>query len=163
MSGGGGGVSTSTPYTGDLSQLSTFMTTASAAPYRDLYNPDNGYVQIGDSIQSYNAKGGGFGPGGPMGMQTVGPQVNAMIDAYHAWVSGNNQTQANWQSYANQANAVEGGEGDNTITTGPGVSQRNALLGALANAGNPTVPTGGLGSMGTLMANGKPVPPGGGR
>jgi hypothetical protein len=158
MGGGGGDVSTSQPYDVDQGQLAQFMTTAAGQQYASMYNSKNGYVQVGESIQAYD-NNGQWGPGGPTGFQTVGPDVRPMIDAFHSWAAANQQSQTNWQAYANQVSANEGGQGDNTVTVGAAAGQRQTLLGSLANAGNtpaasadgsgvgnPNNPTPGLGS-----------------
>lgn len=152
---GNGSASTGTPYSGDTSQLGAFIASNEGQQFASSYNPTNLYAQVGTSIQSY-------APGTNLNQTTVGQDVVAMMNAYNAWVAGNAQTQTNWANYAGAANANEGGEGDQTITGGPAQSQRTSLLGALANAGNPTTPTTGLGVFGASAAmskNLKPVPP----
>lgn len=152
---GGGGVSTGTAYDVDQEQLSSFMQSEQGKQYSDSYNPNNSYAKVGDSLQSYDPK---KIDSSALGLyRTVGQDVGPMLTAFQQWMKGNAQTQTNWQNYASAVNANEGGQGDNTITGGAAQGQRQVLLGALANAGNPTSPTPGLGSMGTLMKNGKPI------
>lgn len=89
------------------------------------------------------------GTAGPADYPSVDPNL---VAAYQTWLAGQNQTQQNWTSYSEQVAAAAGGEGDNTTTAGASVSQRNALLGTLANPNNPTSPTVGLGTMGSNAA-----------
>ena len=150
MSGGGSDTPTFTPVDVDQGNLGQFMQSQAGQAYASLYKPGDSYVQSGSTISSV-----GNGSCG------AGRDVTAMMTAYDAWMTGMGQTKTNWENYAATVAANEGGEGDNTITSGPAVGQRQALLGALANAGNPapTQPTPGLGSMGMPSA----MPVGGGR
>ena len=141
--GQGSGTSSATPYSFDTSQLQAFIGTTAGQQYAGLYNPSSSYYQVGDSIQASSSAN-------ETGAKTAGTDVTAMVQAYQNWVGSNNQTKTNWQAYADAVNANGGGEGDNTITQGAAVSQRNQLLGALANVGQPTAPTPGLGSMGNI-------------
>jgi hypothetical protein len=84
-----------------------------------------------------------------------------LVNTFEGWVKSNQQSQNNWQNYADSVTANEGGEGDQTITSGAAQGQREALLGALANPNQPTQPTVALGVMGTLKKNGVAIPPGG--
>ena len=143
MADGGGDNPTSTAYSVDEASLSQFIKSGQGAQYASQYTPGNTYYQISDG--SYFTQGKDNSQGG---------YVTEMMNAYNSWKTGQNQSQANWQNYANIVNANEGGQNDNTITTGPAVSQRNDLLGALANAGNPTTPTPGLGTFGVSAALG---------
>lgn len=144
------------PYTKDTSQLGNFIQTAAGAQYASLYAPGATYTQVnsGAVLSSKNTNK-------ISSTDAQGTDVSAMLNAYQAWASGNAQAQTNWQAYADKANANAGGQGDQTITTGPAVGQRAQLLGALA--GQPTTPTPGLGSMGTLTQNGMPVGAPGGK
>lgn len=145
---GGGGQSTATSYDIDKGQLAEFMKTGEGQKYAQLYNPKNNYAQIGDSIQSYDPD---KITGDHLSMYgKVGNDVIPLINAFKSWTTGVQQTKANWDNYATAVNANEGGQGDNTITAGAAVSQRKVLLGSLANAGSPTTPTPGLGSMGVV-------------
>lgn len=83
-----------------------------------------------------------------------------LVNTFEGWVKSNQQSQSNWQNYADSVTANEGGEGDQTITSGAAQGQREALLGALANPNQPTEPTVALGVMGTLKKNGVAIPPG---
>lgn len=88
-------------------------------------------------------------------------QIDNLANAFTSWMSGNAQTQKNWENYANAANANEGGEGDQTITEGAAKSQRQTLLGSLADPNSVTTPSAALGSMGVVMKNGRALAPGG--
>ncbi len=139
----------------DQTQLAQFMNTEQGKQFSNSYDPTKAYAQSGNSYIFYDptkAIPGGhttlvanYGRNG----QQVDP--TAMINAFKEWQVGNDQTKQSWNSYAEAVAANEGGQGDNTITTGAGLGQRQALLGALTNAGNPipTTPTPGLGSFGT--------------
>jgi hypothetical protein len=83
-----------------------------------------------------------------------------LVNTFEGWMKSNEQTKTNWKSYADTAAANEGGEGDQTITSGAAQGQREALLGALANPNQPTSPTVALGTMGMLKKNGVAIPPG---
>lgn len=161
---GGGGVSHAQNLEIDQGALAKYMTTQEGQQFAKMYNPGNAYATVGDSIQAYDPDQykqhfgtTGNGQANVADRTEVGPDVSGMIKAFQAWQAGNAQTQANWQNYTNLVNANAGGEGDNSIITGVAQGQRTQLLGSLANAGNPTVPTPGLGSMGTLTQNGKAI------
>lgn len=159
---GGSGSSTAQPYTmpGTDAQLQQFIKTQAGQQYASMYQPNQSYAQVGNSIQVGSP---GDYMGSVNGNTQVGPDVSAMMTAFGNWMSSNAQTQTNWQNYANAASANEGGEGDQTITSGAAQGQREALLGALANPNAATSPTVGLGSMALLRKNGVVLPPGSGR
>ena len=143
-----GGSSGVPDYAIDPSQLALYMQSEAGKGFAGtgVYNPAGQYLM-------------GTGAGGPgtVGYTNTanGLDTTAFIQAFQSWQAGNQQTQQNWQNYSEAVAANGGGEGDQTITSGLGVSQRNQLLGALANAGNPTTPTPGLGSFGTQTARRK--------
>lgn len=144
---GGGGVSTSDPIDIDKNALATFMTTESGKQYASMYNPAHSYAQIGDSIQYYDTAA--FDSGGARGFRTLSADVSPLINAFKAWQSGNQQTQTNWQNYAQTVDANKGGQGDNTIITGAAEGQRQQLLGALAFGGSKPNDNRALGNMNT--------------
>lgn len=139
----------------DPAQMKQFLNSAAGAQYASSWNP--AWTQVvpsaGNSTPGRWYAGGQSapvpkGPFGGSGNYTTGQtDVTDAYNAFTAWQTEIAGTQANWQNYSNLANANEGGEGDNTITNGAAMSQRNALLGSLANAGN-SGPTAGLGIMG---------------
>ena len=140
MSGGG----SNTPTWSDASdintassngQISAFLNSQAGQQYASLYNSSANYYYDGNSSFHAVANGDEW-------------DVSSFINAYKTWETGANLQQTNWQNYANAVNANEGGEGDNTITTGASQSQRNQLLGSLANGGNTPTPTSGLGTLG---------------
>lgn len=141
---GGGETKTVQPYSVDEAGLSDFIRSGTGSQFANTYKPGSSYVDTGEQLL-------GYAPGTSGG----GQDSTAMLREFEKWSAANAQTKANWSNYSNAVNANEGGQGDNTITVGDAVGQRQQLLGALANAGNPTEPTPGLGSMVKLMQNGK--------
>lgn len=118
-------------------QLKAFTQSQAGAQYAALYDPNAVYSYDGNSsFLAYN----------PSTKDQW--DVSGFVNAFKTWNNSNQQTQTNWQNYSTAVGANQGGEGDNTITSGPAVSQRNSLLGALANAGRTTAPTPGLAVMG---------------
>lgn len=162
------------PYSVDSTSLQQFLGTKTGSAYASLYDPKNSYVKNGSSIYAVPANGGVVAPqatpqyGNPnpradattlinsmtnaqntaaaANSAAPGPDVTQFMTAYESWQAGNNQSQQNWKNYSQAVAANQGGEGDNTITTGAAVGQRQQLLGALA--AEPTVPTEGLGPLG---------------
>ena len=144
----------------DDASLQTFLKSANGAAYASSYAPGATYTQIGSNIYSGGATwkpnqvggvntdssgtippvGGMTDPAGSGSVQG-GTNVTAFMMAYQAWLAGQNQTAANWKNYAETVSANAGGEGDNTITSGAAVGQREALMGVLAQ---PTAPTPGM-------------------
>lgn len=129
----------------DPNSLAEFMQTAEGKRYAGSYTPGASYYQSQTGVKSYAP---GF-----TGSYSGGTDVSAMMADYTQWVGGMAQTKQNWQNYADQAAKFEGGQGDQTITSGPAVSQRSTLLASLAGP-MPTAPTPGLGAMGVAKRPG---------
>lgn len=151
MSGDGGGSQTrqdaaGDPVAVDQATLAEFMRTKQGAQYAGSYLPGASYYQTQQGVKAYAP---GFA-----GAASGGVDVSTMMADYTQWVTGMGVTKQNWQNYSDQAAKFEGGEGDQTITSGAAVSQRATLLAGLANVGT-TAPTPGLGALGAAKVGAK--------
>lgn len=150
MSGDGGGSQTQDaagqPIAVDHNNLAEFMKTGQGQQYAGSYIPGASYYQShtdsGEVVKAYAPGFNGSASGG-------GSDASAMMAAYTAWTSGMSTTKANWQNYADTAAKFEGGQGDQTITSGAAVSQRSVLLGSLSGVGGQSQ-TPSLGSLGAV-------------
>ncbi len=155
MGGGGSDAPAASPYDIDKSQLSTFLRSGLGQQYAADYAPQNSYAAMGSSIFAYDPRDfQGQASQFSLGQNLASSRsrdVTGFMTAYQAWLQGNQQSQNNWETYAQTVAANSGGEGDNTITEGPAQSQRNVLLGQLTNAGvEQPLQRPGLGSMGAV-------------
>lgn len=156
MSDGGSDNPTYTPKNFNPSDIAAFANTQAASKF----SPE----QISTLYTAYGVTQG------PNGLPAVSDMTKSgkgwmntdptLLNEFENWTKSNQQSQQSWQNYADTAAANEGGEGDQTITSGAAQGQREALLGALANPNTPTQPTVALGVMGTLKKNGVAIPPG---
>lgn len=129
MSFGGSGSDTVSPpgqkINLDSNLMNGYLGSKSGSAYAGQYDPSAIYYQ-NDNGTYFSMKNGSIS------------DVTGLIKGYQAWTASNDVTNKNWQNYANAVNANEGGQGDQDITSGAAQGQRQVLLGALANAGNPT-------------------------
>ena len=132
MGGGGSNSYTTTPLDINHDQMKQFVQSGQGQQYAPLYDPNQVYYGINGQSGIYAQV---------PGSKQKGINVDDMIHAFSVWQTGDNATKASWQNYAALANANSGGEGDQTITTGAALGQRQALLGAM---GNPTQGTPGI-------------------
>lgn len=138
MGGGGSNNQNASPYEFDQTQMQSFLRSGQGAKYQGQFNPAYSYSKIGDQIFGYNPSQTNndiINAESEVGTKSValGPNMTQMFGDFEAWMKSNQQTQTNWENYADAANASQGGEGDQTITEGAAVGQRQQLLGALGN------------------------------
>lgn len=146
MGGGGSNNQSASPYDFDQAQMQSFLRSGIGSKYSGQFNPAYAYSKVGDQIYAYDPKrtsndnvnavsevGGRFA-------DMMGPNMTQMFGDFDAWMKANAQTQTNWQNYADAANANQGGEGDQTITEGAAVGQRQQLLGAIGNPNAAPIP-----------------------
>lgn len=150
--GGGGSQANVSTYDVDQKKLQEFMNSGAGKAYAGQYDPNQVYEQDGKIVYSSRPGETMFTQAGDeRKLPTDNPSranrdVTTFMNAYQVWLKGDTQTAANWQDYAAAVDANKGGEGDNTITEGAAMSQRQQLLGTLAN---PNVPATGLGTYGS--------------